>query len=223
MKVIKPHVDKIVFHSPDNVPPAEWLERLARTCYKSEEKITDETAIPFLQMLVKKGHMTVFEHLTATAIVIGDRGNSHEQVRHRLSSYLQESTRYCSYDKGKFGSEITVIEQPTIDLSNDTIGIVPAVEIWLQAMKNAEESYMALLAEGISPQIARSVLPIALKAEIVITANLREWYHIFSLRCSSHAHPIIRGIMREILNTFHEEIPVLYDDLFELYKGESGE
>jgi thymidylate synthase (FAD) len=211
MKVIKPYIKAIAFHSPCNISPAEWLESLARTCYKSEEKITEETALPFLKMLIDKGHMTVFEHLTATVRIVGDRGLSHELVRHRVASYLQESTRYCNYSKGKFDSEITVIEQPTL---SDNL---EAEEEWLLAIESSEVSYLKLIDLGVSPQIARSILPIGLKAEIVITANLREWHHIFSLRCSQAAHPIIRGIMLTLLEDFQKNIPVLYDDLCERY------
>lgn len=136
-------------------------------------------------------------------------GNSHEQVRHRLASYAQESTRYCNYSKGKFGNEITVVEQAIAPIGSDKF------PIWKESMERAERDYFNLLKNGWPPEEARSVLPIALKAEIVVGANLREWRHIFNMRCSKFAHPIIRGIMLGILKKFNEKMPSVYEDLAE--------
>lgn len=114
------------------------------------------------------------------------------------------STRYCNYGKGKFGEEITVVQQPGLNEEQQ--------KVWEGAMKRAEAYYLELLGFGVPPQIARSVLPIGLKSEIVIGANLREWRHIFKMRCDTPAHPIIRGVMLEVLRQFHEKMPSLYED-----------
>ena len=53
----------------------------------------------FVEMIVKRGHLSVIEHCSITVRFINDRGVSHEEVRHRLSSFSQESTRYCNYSK----------------------------------------------------------------------------------------------------------------------------
>ncbi|MBR4079689.1 MAG: FAD-dependent thymidylate synthase, partial [Christensenellaceae bacterium] len=86
------------------------IEAIGRVCYKSEDKITEGSAERFVRTLIKRGHESVLEHLSFTARFICDRGVTHEIVRHRIASYSQESTRYCNYSQGKFGSEITVIE-----------------------------------------------------------------------------------------------------------------
>lgn len=119
---------------------------------------------------------------------------------------VHNSTRYCNYSKGKFGSEITVIEQPDMN-SMQTF-------IWKDTLEKIESAYMTLLKLGCKPEIARSILPIATKAEIVITANLREFMHIFSMRCSKYAHPIIRGIFKDILRKFYIRVPEIFDDLY---------
>jgi thymidylate synthase (FAD) len=83
--------------------PLKVIERAGRVCYKSEDRITDESAEAFVRGIIKRGHDAVIEHATATFHIICDRGVSHETVRHRLASFCQESTRYCNYAKNKFG------------------------------------------------------------------------------------------------------------------------
>jgi len=84
-------------------------------------------------------------------------------------------------------------------------------------MRRAEEFYLALIQIGESPERARSVLPNSVKTELIITANLREWRHILSLRCSSAAHSQMREIMLPLLSDFHRSIPVIFDDLYKEY------
>jgi thymidylate synthase (FAD) len=210
MKIQKAHVEEIVFHIPEGYDSIEkWLEKVGRTCYKSEDKITEESAPRFVRMLRDRGHHAMIEHAVASARIIGDRGLSHELVRHRIASFAQESTRYCNYTKGKFGGEISVIMQP--DLNEEQY-----IE-WEKAMLDAEKHYFRLVEIGVKPQIARSVLPIGLKVEIVITANLREWIWIFEMRCSEYAHPIIREVSLEMLNKFNERLPSIYEKQADKY------
>jgi thymidylate synthase (FAD) len=84
-------------------------------------------------------------------------------------------------------------------------------------MLDAEKHYFRLVEIGVKPQIARSVLPIGLKVEIVITANLREWIWIFEMRCSEYAHPIIREVSLEMLNKFNERLPSIYEKQADKY------
>ena len=203
MKIQEPRIEEIVFHVPEGYTIEQWIEKVGRTCYKSENKITENSAKKFIRMIYKRGHHAILEHCVASVKISADRGLSHELVRHRLAAYAQESTRYCNYGKGKFGNEITVISQPGLEGEQ--------LEVWNMAMRSAEISYMNLLQQGVSPQIARSVLPISVKAEIVVTANLREWIHIFKMRCDSAAHPIIRKIAIQILDEFNKRIPSIYE------------
>lgn len=183
------------------------IEEVGRTCYKSEDKITDISAPVFVKKLINRGHEAMIEHCSFSVKFICDRGVSHEIVRHRLSSYAQESTRYCNYSGDKFGNEITLIE-PCF-WKPDTW----EYDCWLGAMEYAERSYLAMIREGCSPQEARAVLPNSLKTEIVMTANLREWRHFFKLRTAQAAHPQMREITIPLLNELKTLIPVIFDDI----------
>ena len=134
-------------------------------------------------------------------------GNSHEIVRHRLAAYSQESTRYCNYGKDQFGKEITVIRPPFWQENT------PQYQTWERACASAEREYFELLALGCSAQEARSVLPNSLKTEIVMTANLREWKHVFKLRCDKTAHPQMRQLMVPLMLEFKRWLPEIYDDI----------
>lgn len=204
MKIIEPS-----FTIEDKIEGLEMLksiEKAGRTCYKSESKITDESAIAFVKSIIKNGHESVMEHEKITVRIICDRGVSHELVRHRIASYSQESTRYCNYGK----DNDLVFIKPFFFNASDSTGKYSA---WDQAMRECESIYLRLLQMGATPQEARSVLPNSLKTEIVMTCNLREWKWIFNLRCSSKAHPQMREIMRPLLKEFSEKIPVIFDDI----------
>ena len=184
------------------------IEKCGRVCYKSEDKITKDSAENFCKKILQNGHEAVLEHAGFTAKFICDRGVSHEIVRHRLASYCQESTRYCNYSKDKFGNEITVIKPCFSEIG------MPSYEEWWRACKRAEISYFELLRLGWTPQEARSVLPNSLKTEVCMTANIREWRHFFKLRCSKAAHHQMREVATILLERCVEAMPVLFDDIF---------
>lgn len=183
------------------------IEEYGRTCYKSEDHITDESADDFVRRILRKGHESVIEHEKLTARIICDRGVSHELVRHRLASYSQESTRYCNYSKGKFGKELVFI-RPCF-WTDDSL----QYHLWRSAMSTAEGVYMYLLENGAKPEEARSVLPNSLKTEVVMTANLREWRHFFRLRCAPAAHPQMREIANQLLAQAYAALPVIFEDV----------
>lgn len=185
----------------------KFIEQIGRTAYKSEDKITPDSARSFVALIVRNGHLAVIEHFSVTVRVICDRGVTHEIVRHRLASYCQESTRYCNYTQGKFGNEITVIKPVFWDIGSEQY------KVWSEAMKNAELAYCKLIELGATPQEARSVLPNSLKTEIVMTMNLREWRHFFELRTASNAHPQMQEIARPLLDELKKRIPVIFDDI----------
>jgi thymidylate synthase (FAD) len=203
MKIIKPSVE--IFTPLDGAAILQHIERCGRVCYKSEDKITPESAEPFVRGLIKRGHESVLEHYSFTVKFVCDRGVSHEIVRHRIASYSQESTRYCNYGKDSFGKEITVISPP-VNYGED-------YGAWMRACQKAEEEYRFLLWRGISPQVARSVLPNSLKTELVMTANLREWRHFLRLRTSPAAHPQMREVALMLLEQVRELVPVVFEDI----------
>lgn len=280
----------------DKQPIAVRLEACGRVCYKSEDKITEESAVPFVSKIAAHGHNSVLEMAVATYVVschpdhvlefhtcqpkyfITDRTDSglivtgsirsfremyskyadnkvvnalvsdlagrypflfesiydpeevaeptddirvkklkleevedfsaellarhrfvgvkfivnravtHELVRHRPCSYLQESQRYCRYGNDKFGNEVTFIRPVFYEEGTKEF------ELWKTTMEETEKIYMKLL-ETSTPQAARTVLPNSCKTEIVAYCNLQEWKHIFSLRTSPAAEPSMREIM----------------------------
>jgi len=219
MKIVKPSVDIWAV-----TPNAEQLiERAGRICYKSEDKIGEGSAAKFIKMLLTMTppHESVIEHASATLHIICDRGISHEAVRHRLASFSQESTRYCSYAKEKFGSEISVIEPPGLrrcsrhDISLDSVDPVLCCPwyAWYFITKQSERAYMMMVESGISPQIARSILPTCLKTEFAITANFREWRHVIKMRTSPKAHPQMIEIATMIRDRLVEVAPSVFGDL----------
>ena len=213
MKIINPSVqleDEI-----DGQAILKKLERIGRTCYKSESNITDDSAERFIKNIIKNGHESVLEHVSISVRVICDRGVTHEIVRHRIASYSQESTRFCNYSNDKFGNELTFIK-PIFNKYNCDAGMYDTFE---DTCRFIETRYFEMLKHGATPQEARSILPNSLKTEIVMTMNLREWRHFFKLRCDKAAHPQTREIANMILKEFKEKIPVIFDDLYESFVG----
>lgn len=210
MKIIKSSYEILTPVESNNI--LTLIEKIARTCYKSEDKITEDSAEKMIKNLIKNGHEAMIEHFNISVKFICDRGVSHELVRHRIASYAQESTRYVSYNKDKFGKELTFIEPVEYSSWSQENKL-----IWQSAMKTSEEYYMRLVENGLSPQNARGVLPIDIKTEINITCNLREWRTIFKLRCASAAHPNIRKIMISLLEEMHQKLPVVFEDLWLQY------
>lgn len=199
------------------------IEMAGRTCYKSFDQITSESAIKFVKRLIERGHESVIEHEKISVRILCDRGVMAELTRHRLASFSVESTRYCDYQKN-----ITFVIPPWCDLEPGEYGTKPEDEpdaclaqvtddtstyAWLCAMAGAERAYKALRNAGWSPEEARSVLPNSLKTELVITANLREWRTIFKLRTAKAAHPQIREITIPLLQEFKLKLPEVFGDL----------
>lgn len=236
------------------------IELCARTCYKSEDKITDDSAKEFVDRLIKSGHTAMLEHGTVymkwilhdrefpdgvnpkysssvtdgkykyittnlrvivendklkclvcalapkehhikrhTVKFICNRQVSHEFVRHRKFSFAMESTRYCNYSKGKFGGELTFIkpcwftEQP--DLSLDMT----------DAFYETEKQYLNMIANGWKPEQAATILPNALKTELVMTGFDDDWKHFFNLRAlgtTGKPHPQAQELAVPLMKEF---------------------
>lgn len=205
MKIIKASYE--IMDNLDGTEILKKIERCGRTCYKSEDKITADSAEKFVSSIIKRGHESVLEHVSFTVKFIVDRGVSHELVRHRIASFSQESTRYCNYSQGEFGEEITVVAPC---FANENRG---GYYLWMVSCECAEAKYLELLDAGWIPQEARSVLPNSLKTEVVMTANLREWRHFLRLRTSTAAHPQMREVTVPLLKELQKIIPVVFDDI----------
>lgn len=212
MKIIEPGYE--ILTPIDGEEVLKTLEKVARTCYKSEGKIANGTARKMAGSFIANGHEAMLEFFDITVKFTHNRGFSHEMVRHRLCSFAQESTRYCNYSQDKFGNELTIIKPYWFDRVSQKTR-----DTWSDQMYAAELTYFGLLEalkiDGIQPQAqaARGVLPNDLKTEINVKANLREWRAIFKLRCAPAAHPDMRRVMIPLLRELQERIPVLFDDI----------
>ncbi|MEG0797001.1 MAG: FAD-dependent thymidylate synthase, partial [Odoribacter sp.] len=131
MKLIKPSYQILTEINSNTILSS--IERAGRTCYKSEDKITPDSAEKFIKMIIDKGHESVLEHEKLTVLFVCDRGVSHELVRHRIASFSQESTRYCNYSSEKFGCEITCIVPPFFEENGEEVRTNDEI-IWFRAM-----------------------------------------------------------------------------------------
>ncbi|MDR3088206.1 MAG: FAD-dependent thymidylate synthase [Desulfobulbaceae bacterium] len=275
----------------DHLPLPVALETRGRVCYKSEEKISGDSAIPFVEGIVRRGHGSVLEMAVVTAEIacsptdaaaffalqprffvidkreggllvtasiralrelatsaaadavvatfacavsakypflfadinlatpslapprlysvseidawpqallarhrflgvkfVVSRAVSHELVRHRVCSFLQESQRYCNYGRAQFDRRVSFIRPVFYQENSEEFAI------WQQSMEEAESAYLRLLRNS-TPQAARTVLPNSCKTEIVVYCNLAEWRHMFRLRTASAAEPSMREVM----------------------------
>lgn len=201
MRIIEPSVE--IIDCPDGEQMLKMIELCGRVCYKSEDRITDDSAHKFIRQVIKSGHESVLEHGKITVKAVCDRGVSHEIVRHRLASYSQESSRYCNY-----GGEVTFIK-PCFWKEGS-----PEYLAWKETMWTAERYYKFLINDCKSkPEEARSLLPNSLKTEIVMTMNLREWRHFFRMRLSHRAHPQMREITNMIYEELRSRVPIVFDDI----------
>ena len=208
MKIITPSFEFL--SEVDGVALLKNIERAKRICYKSESKITPTSYLASVCDLVALGHEAMLEHGSISVIITCDRGVANEIVRHRIASYAQSSTRYCNFSKDKFCNQITVIKPYYLDEFSS------AYVEWRDGCEASERAYMELLSLGRSPEEARSVLPLSLMTELVVTMNLREWRHFFKLRAcgtSGKPHPQMLEIAVPMLKAFQEKIPVIFDDL----------
>lgn len=113
-------------------------------------------------------------------------------VRHRVFSFLMESTRYCNYSNSKFDKEITIVK-PT-KWEDYEKSLLMFVTSW----ESAERTYMNLIDNGVNPEDARDVLPLQLKTELIMTGTESQWGQFFKLRISDHAHPDAKYIAEQI-------------------------
>lgn len=204
MKLIEPQVFVEDYNGKEIM---RRIERACRICYRSEDKITDTSYKNLLKNCINRGHESVLEHEKISAKLIGDIGTYKDLTRHRIASFSVESTRYCNYGKDKFGNELKFMKPVNIEEGTNKY------EIWEECMKNIEKSYIEMSNLGCLPDQLRLLLPHSTAAEYALTANIREWRHILSLRCSSHTHPAIRQLLIPLLLKFKEDMPELFDEV----------
>lgn len=192
--------------------PLNLIEVAGRTAYQSRDKITDESAVKFSKMLRDRHHESVLEH-SCMIVEFNDlsRGFTHELVRHRLASFTQESTRYVDENTFK------IVIPPNKDPDEKLVDLIlPDESVQKISFKDwaelNEQMYRGLRKAGWMPQDARQILPTGIKSQIVVTANLREWRHIFKMRCAVDAHWEIRKVMVDLLKEVQQKVPIIFDD-----------
>lgn len=276
------------------------IELAARVSYKSEDKITEDSAKTMVERLIKLGHLAPLEFGTiylkipvieAAVILISKNANgkfsapyvhktrvnevkngittsyfyvttnyrfiienkleellkyeceptehherritvkfttnrsvSHELVRHRVFSFMQESQRFCNYNKGKFNSEITYIKPTWLDIPTgqyiyldgdwcdvDRMKIQynaddkGAINDFLFLINNAESTYMTLLGKGWKPQQARTILPNDTKTEIYMCGFESDWNHFFELRDVETVDPMMYDLAHKLHEQFNNK------------------
>ena len=205
MKIIEPSV-KILTPIDGNMI-LKHLEECGRTCYQSHDSAGEGSAEKLIRQIIKSGHESVLEHFLITVKLKTDVGAYKDITRHRLASFSIESTRWCNYSKGKFGTELKFMKPCNIEGE--------LYEDWLKAMEYIEKMYMQMAEKGAAPDQLRMILPHSTAAEVCMSANLREWRHIFRLRTAKAAHPSVQQIMKMVLAEFKAKIPVIFDDIGE--------
>ena len=204
MKVVEPWVEIRKF---DGVQMMKNLELAAKQCYRTQGNITDTSYKNFLENCINRGHESVLEHEKVSIRACVDIGVYKDITRHRHASFSIESTRYCNYNKDRFGKEITFIKPCNIEFNTDEY------ILWYGCMQDIEQTYMKMADLGCKPDQLRLLLPHSTAGEIYMTANIREWRHIFSLRAQKETHPSVQQVMIPLLLYFKEQMPELFGNI----------
>ena len=175
----------------------------ARGLLKQEGVLVEKVPLETVESLSAE---LLAKHRHVAVLFVVNRAITHEIVRHRPVSFLQESQRYCRYSQDKFGNEVTFIKPMFFEKGTDEYSL------WEKAMQDTEEIYLKLLGTS-SPQAARTVLPNSCKTELITFANLLEWLHIFKLRTSKGAEPSMREVMIPLLHRFQEKYPTIFNGI----------
>ena len=191
--------------------PEKVIEQAGRTCYLSFDRMDDDSQSGFIRRLLKMGHESPLEHAYATFRVRNcSRAMTHQLVRHRLMAVSQQSQRYIDEDEFSYVVPESLPEEFVEDFHRD--------------MATIQQMYRKWRDRGVRKEDARFVLPNACVSEIVVSANFREWRHIFKLRLSSKAQWEIRRACGMMLALLMEHAPTCFEDIAESDgKGNRGE
>ena len=214
MRIISP---KMEIEKYDPIKIMKNIERACRTCYRSEDTITEESYKNLIKNCISRGHESVLEHEKISVRIVADIGTYKDLTRHRIASFSVESTRYCNYGKDKFGNEIKFMKPCHIEEGTEMY------EVWKKGLEDIEKAYMEMASLDAKPDQLRMLLPHSTAAEYAMTANIREWKHILSLRTAKMTHPSIRQVLIPLLLKFKEDMPeifgsVEYDEDFPVEK-----
>ena len=198
------HVE-LLYHTPQ---PERAVATAARLCYApigaSElmESLSEERIRSVLATILAGGHLSTLEHASYTFAIDGvSRALTHQLVRHRLASFNQQSQRYVKYADG-----LDVIKPASIAQNEE------ANALFDDMIAKTVEAYQAFLAAGVPAEDARYILPNAAETKIVVTMNIRELLHFFSLRCCNRAQWEIRELAWKMLELVRPTAPFIFAD-----------
>lgn len=189
----------------EGVDNLKRIEAAGRNCWRSEEKITDDSYKKFIANLRNRGHESPLEFGEIMLDIMTSRDILAEITRHRLASFAVESQRYVNESKDDGGIKFIkplfyVPFDPYYDYGlhrgAERDSSYEASRLWEDAMELAEDEYNRMTALGMRNQDARKVLPNSTACRIMMKINLRELLHIYALRSSSAAYPEMRELMR---------------------------
>jgi len=181
--------------------PEKLIEAAGRTSYLSFDKQSEDTEKRFIRMIIKNRHFSVLEHAYATFRISGaSRALTHQLVRHRLCSFIQQSQRYVDERNFNFIEPNSVKDNPE------------AHSLFIDFMGRAKEVYSQLQRMKIKKEDARYVLPNAVESQILVSANFREWRHIIELRGKPQSQWEIRKAAIEILKILKNHAPTIFGD-----------
>ena len=204
MKIEKPSV---TIESFEPLRIMRNIEKACRTCYRSEDKISDDSYKNLLKNCINRGHESVLEHEKITIRMICDIGVYKDLTRHRIASFSIESTRYCNYSKDKFDNQVGFIQPCNIDVGTDEYAH------WLNVMNIINNTYNEMSRIGCTPDQMRMILPHSTAAKVTMTANIREWKHILELRATKYAHPSVQQVMIPLLRYFQQTMPEIFNSV----------
>ena len=204
MIIVKPWVE-VEKYNPKKI--MKNIEVACRTCYRSENLISEDSYKKLLLSCIARGHESILEHEKITIRMCCDIGVYKDITRHRIgTAFSIESTRFCNYGKDKFGNNIKFIEPIFITEKKN-------YEIWKRAMEQIEANYLEMSKNGAAVDELRMLLPHSTAAMVTMTCNIREWRHVFAVRCSKHTHPAVRQALIPLLLKFKEDLPELFADV----------
>lgn len=205
MKIISPNVE--IWTPLDSEEVSRFIERCARNCYKSEGSINEQSAEKMISMLIKRGHEAMLEHFNITVKFTNSLHAYKDLTRHRHASFAIESTRWCNYSTDKFGNELTFVKPYGLEEGTELY------ELWKEQCLACEKSYLEMKNKGATNDQASDVLNQSVKADVVMTCNLREWRYLLKLRTNKDVYPNIRIMLQDLLMQFIIKLPLFFKDL----------
>lgn len=198
------HVE-LLYHTPD---PERAIATAARLCYapvgaaELMETMPEERVKSVLTTIMNSGHFSTLEHASYTFAIDGvSRALTHQLVRHRIASFNQQSQRYVKFKDG-----VAVVKPASVTASPETEAVFD------EAIEACVTAYRKLLDAGVPAEDARYLLPNAAESKIVVTMNVRELLHFFSLRCCNRAQWEIREMAHRMLELARPTAPFVFAD-----------